>query len=173
MSSCEPRNKVLLLTIISSSFSVFFIQSGWLWILVGAQCVTVVYLFKSDFHAFVPSLFWPLFLASLLALPWPLAFFLPIAAYLVILSASERFRGETGCLRLGKINGTALYCMVPTIVLSSAALVLWVYLLRPDLTDLTAMVPAGSTAQLAFVGLLFSVFNAAWEVIILKFKRGA
>ncbi len=45
---------------------------------------------------------------------------------------------------------------------------MWVFLCRPDLTDIMKMVPFESVIVIIIIGILFSVFNSIWEEIILK-----
>jgi membrane protease YdiL (CAAX protease family) len=58
--------------------------------------------------------------------------------------------------------------MTPTIVISSGGLLAWVFLFRPDVSDLARMVPPGGPLALVGAGIAFSVFNAIWEEFILK-----
>ncbi len=153
---------------ILSAFVFFITQSQWLWILAGVQIIILIYFFKSDFSSFLQSMFWPLFLISLLLLPWPASFIIPIAVYLSVIYLSDKTKKETSWLKFGTVKKTTIYLMIPTILVSSAALILWVFLLKPDLTDLKKMVPANSIPVIVIVGLLFSVFNSIWEEIILK-----
>lgn len=150
------------------AFLFFLVQTQWLWIAVAIQLLILIYLLGSDFPLFAHSIFWPIFLASLLILPWPLAFIIPITIYLSIVLFSNKIKNELCWLKAGRINMTTIYLMVPVIVVSSSALILWVYLLKPDLTDLKSMVPSNSITVIIAAGLIFSIFNAAWEEIILK-----
>ncbi len=159
---------ILFLLNIVSSFVFFVVQSPYLWALCALQACIVLYFFFADFTRFVHSLFWPMLLASLLALPWPAAFIAPIVAYLAVALPVRRMREEIHWLRAGGFNTATVMIAVPTVLLSSAALVLWVVLAKPDVSDLVRMVPYNSIAVIFAVGLVFSVFNACWEEIILK-----
>lgn len=161
------KNFLVIINILPA-FLFFIIQTQWLWIFFGIQIFILIYLFRSDFSFFVHSLFWPLFLVSLLLLPWPAAFIIPIVVYLSIIFLSDKVKNEINWLRFGKINKITIYFMIPTIIVSSSALILWVFLLRPDLADLKSMVPSGSIPVIIITGLLFSIFNSIWEEIILK-----
>jgi len=169
MKTSEPAiNKILIMINIVSAFIFFITQTQWLWALFAIQCFATAYFVKSDFSSFVHSLFWPLFLASLLTLSWPASFIVSIVVYLTLMFLSKRFKEEVNWLRSGTINKTSLCLMIPVILISSAALILWVFLFKPDLSDLNNMVPKSSIPGIIFTGLVFSVFNSIWEEIILK-----
>ena len=161
------KNFLVIINILSA-FLFFILQTQWLWLLTIIQVLIVFYLYRTHFSSFVHSFFWPLFLASLLTLPWPAAFIAPIAVYLFIIMLSFNMRNEISWLSFGRINKTTIYLMIPTILISSTALVLWVYFLKPDLTDLKNMVPGSSVPKIIIIGFLFSIFNSIWEEIILK-----
>lgn len=161
------KNFLVIINILPA-FLFFIIQTQWLWIFFGIQVFILIYLFRSDFSFFVHSLFWPLFLVSLLLLPWPAAFKVPLVVYLSIIFLSDKIKNEIDWLRFGRINKITIYLMIPTVITSSSALILWVYILKPDLTDLKSMVPSGSIPLIIITGLVFSFFNSIWEEIILK-----
>lgn len=161
-------NNLLSILNIIATFFYFYSQSQILWILVGIQIIIIIYFLKNEISYFVHSLFWPIFLASLLVLPWPIAFIFPIILYLLLIMLNNKFKNEIQWLKIGHINKTTIMIMIPTIIISSTALILWVFLCKPDLTDAMKMIPTKSVIGIIIIGLLFSVFNSIWEEIILK-----
>lgn len=154
--------------IIGASFVLFFVHTNWLWVVVALQFAVAVYFLMTDRDSFVHTIFWPIFLASMIILPWPWAFILPILVYLLIVLPVPEFRKRINWLKTGSIDKKTLLIMIPTILVSSVALIAWYILAKPDISDLKSMVPSGSVALLLVIGLLFSVFNSLWEEIILK-----
>ncbi len=150
------------------AFVFFVLPTEWLWLMIGVQLAILLYFFKYDFALFAHSLFWPIFLASLLLLQWPASFIVPVIIQLSVVTLSDRIKNEVNWMKPGRIDRPVLCLAVPVVLVSSSALILWVYLLRPDLTDLTIMVPASSLPVIIVTGLIFSLFNSAWEEIILK-----
>lgn len=168
----KEKSKILITSLVIANilltFCLFIIHSGPTWALAAGQCAITIIMYRISFADFIRALFWPLFSAGLLFLPWPFAFIAPIVAYLAILLPWKKTRKELSWLRPGKMDKTVVLWMIPVILVSSAALILWLLLCKPDLSDLKAMVPITSVPLLILVGLVFSVFNAAWEEIILK-----
>ena len=158
----------LVLANILLTFSLFIIHTGPTWLMTVLQCGLLLILYRTGFPDFIRGLFWPLFSAGLLFLPWPWASIAPIVVYLAVILPWKKARKELAWLRFGKMDKTVVLWMIPVILVSSAALILWLFLCKPDLSDLKAMVPITSVPLLVLAGLVFSVFNAAWEEIILK-----
>jgi len=161
-------NNFISIINIAAAFFYFISQSQLIWILVVIQIVIVVYLMKYNAVYFLHSLFWPVFLISLLVFPWPLSFILPIIIYLSIIMFTDKSKYRIQWMKAGYLNRITIMIMIPTILLSSAALIIWVIVLKPDLSDLIKMVPVESVPGIILPGILFSVFNSLWEEIILK-----
>jgi len=128
----------------------------------------LIYFWRRSFDLFARAVFWPLFYAALITLPWPLSFVVPLAVYLVMYWRWPRFRISTHWLIRGTFTKSTVAWMVPTILISSGGLLAWVFLFHPDLSDLVRVVPPGAPLLLLVVGIAFSVFNAIWEECILK-----
>jgi membrane protease YdiL (CAAX protease family) len=162
-------DKIALFIIITLPFTALFVNRAWMWLAVPLSLLVLAYFHKRNFAFFSLGFFWALFLLAILArLPWPFGFIIPLAVYLVVVAASQRVKGATDWIRRGSFNRMTLIYMAPTIIISSGALVFWAVQRRPDLSDLTRMMPVSSAWTLLAGGLLFSVFNAAWEEFILK-----
>jgi membrane protease YdiL (CAAX protease family) len=160
---------VLLFIVIALPFAALFVNDTWMWLALLPSMLILAHFYRENFTYFSLGFFWPVFLLAILArLPWPLGFIIPLVTYLAVVAVSPRVRSATSWIKLGSFNRITLFIMAPTIIISSGALVLWVFLMKPDLSDLTGMVPIRSPWLLLAGGLLFSVFNAAWEEFILK-----
>ena len=168
MKRLNMLNNMLSIINITAAFFYFFSKSQLLWLLVGIQIIIVIYFLINETSYFVHSLFWPIFSASLLILPWPIAFIFPIVVYLPLVLLNNKYKNEIQWLKTGNIDKTTIMIMIPVIILSSTVLILWVFLCKPDLTDIMKMVPAESVIVIIIIGILFSVFNSMWEEIILK-----
>jgi membrane protease YdiL (CAAX protease family) len=72
---------------------------------------------------------------------------------------------SVGWTRTGKFSATIWWLIVTTIVVSCAALVIWVKILSPDLSRYASMIPNRPRALVLLYGLLFCTFNAALEEI--------
>ncbi|OGR04440.1 MAG: hypothetical protein A2284_09365 [Deltaproteobacteria bacterium RIFOXYA12_FULL_61_11] len=166
----SPFGRLLFLFVAITPFVAFFLTATlWRWAPLLPLVVAEVYLYRNVRDLWLHSLFWPLFYLAIAAcLPWPLTFVLPLAGYLALYGVWPRSRPSTRWLMRGRLTKATLGWMVPTIVLSSCALLGWVVLLRPDLSDLVHMIPPGGLLVLLAAGLTFSVFNAIWEEFILK-----
>ena len=114
------------------------------------------------------AIYWPMFYAGMLLFRWPLKLLVPLIIYLVLYATWQRFRTAAQWLVAGRITRVAAAWMVPTVVLSSGALLAWVFLLHPNLADLSAMMPRGGVLALVGIGAAFSLLNAAWEEIVFK-----
>ncbi len=166
--SCAART-LFLFVAVAPFLTVFFAATPWRWAPLAPMVVAEVYLFCTARELWLHSLFWPVFYLAIAAgLPWPLVFVLPLLGYLALYWAWPRSRPSPTWLVRGRFTRAALGWTVPTIVLSSGALLGWVLLLRPDLSDLVPMIPSGGLVVLVAAGLAFSIFNAIWEEFILK-----
>ncbi|MBN2193895.1 MAG: CPBP family intramembrane metalloprotease [Polyangiaceae bacterium] len=117
-----------------------------------ARCVSTL--------AFLTALAWP-FERSLL--PWPITFALPLAVFAALALRNPAIR--TGCppLRRGSFGPSLVVRVFAIVAASSTALVLWVVLLRPDLSDLRGMLPSHPLPVLLLGGLGFALMNSVLE----------
>ncbi len=115
-------------------------------------------------------------LCSLFALPllipalrqWPLYQLAPLTVYTVIVAVVPPLRRGVGWLRVGRLDGVVLGWTAAVIVVSSAALVLWFLLARPDVGDLADKIPRIGGAELVLIGAGFSVLNALMEEAVFR-----
>src|SRR5207244_4866277 len=75
-------------------------------------------------------------------------------------------RQTVGWLRMGHPT-LPMWITAATVAVGSAvSLLLWFKLARPDVKSLAGLIPMWSPARLAFLGVGFALFNAAWEEMI-------
>ncbi|HCF29214.1 MAG TPA: hypothetical protein DEV81_18885 [Cyanobacteria bacterium UBA11049] len=101
-------------------------------------------------------------------LPWPFFFVIPLAIYAAVVAATPSLRQTMFWWRLGKFDKPVWGLVILTVVASSAALLLWFFLLRPDLSNVLALIPSWSPVLLILSGLGFSLGNAAIEEFIYR-----
>lgn len=164
----RPLDRALLLAMVVAPFALALTHGAYRGLALAPLAAVLVYFWRRRPALFARALFWPLFFVGLLALPWPLSFIVPLGLYLAIYAAAPRLRAATGWLAAGRFTAATLAWMLPTILVTSGSLLAWVFLFRPDLTDLARMVPASGPVALVVVGVLFSLGNAVWEELILK-----
>ncbi len=164
----KKGNILLAFLNISSAFVYFVFPSKLLLVLVLLQCAVVAKFYKSNDRNFCNSIFWPILLVSLLMLPWPISFIIPILIFFGVIFRLKIRGYEFELIELGELNKNTLLMILPTIVLSSLGLILWVILAKPDLSASKIILPSDSIVLLVISGLFFSVFNAIWEEIIFK-----
>jgi uncharacterized protein len=121
-------------------------------------------------------------LVTLWPLSWPWYFLLPLLAYAVIVLAWPPLRRTAPRFALGRVKGWPLAAAVGLSLATSAALVVFHALARPDVADLAAQLPVAAFGNLVFAGICFSVVNAAleelifrgvlWEAVAAEWNRG-
>jgi uncharacterized protein len=115
-----------------------------------------------------------LFLACLVAAlrlpvgPWPLPPAVGIAVYLALVLPVRAFRGGCGWARAGRLDRVVVWLVLGSVLVASTALVGWFHVVQPDVSDLVRALPALPTWQLAALGLLFAMANAAVEETIYR-----
>jgi hypothetical protein len=100
--------------------------------------------------------------------PWPLFLLAPLTIYALIVTVIPPLRRGVHWLRVGRIDGAVLAWMAAIILGSSAALVLWFVLARPDVGDLAEKIPHVGPMQLLLIGITFSLANALMEEAIFR-----
>jgi membrane protease YdiL (CAAX protease family) len=169
---CAPStssfDRALLLLTVVAPFILFVYHPGHEWVCAVPLFLIVLRFWRHDFNLFVKAAFWPVLYLALLYVPWPFCFILPLVVYFSAYLGSKKFRLVDRWLAWGRLTRETLIWMVATIVVSSGALLTWVFLCHPRLDDLARMIPAVRPWQLVVVGIVFSTLNATWEEFILK-----
>jgi uncharacterized protein len=100
--------------------------------------------------------------------PWPLYLLAPLTIYALIVAVVPPLRRGVHWLRVGRLDGAVLAWTTAIILGSSAALVLWFVLARPDVGDLMEKIPHVGPVQLILIGITFSLANALMEEAIFR-----
>jgi hypothetical protein len=166
--SVSSFDRALLLLTIIAPFVLFFYHPGHEWVGAVPLLIILLHFWRQDFGLVVKAVFWPILYVSLLYVPWPFCFILPLALYLGAYVGSRKFRLIDHWLTTGRLTRETVIWMVAIIVVSSGALLIWVLLFHPRLDDLARMIPAVRPWQLVGIGIAFSTLNATWEEFILK-----
>jgi uncharacterized protein len=115
-------------------------------------------------------------LLALLTLPafirelqlWPLYLLAPLAIYALIVAVAPPLRRSVHWLRVGRLDGAVLAWTAVIILGSSAALIMWFVLARPDVSAFTEKIPHVGPMQLLLIGVTFSLANALMEEAIFR-----
>jgi membrane protease YdiL (CAAX protease family) len=101
------------------------------------------------------------------ALAWPWYLLLPLLAYAGIALAFPPLRRTAPRLTVGRLGGRPLACAAALTVSTSAVLIGFHALFRPDVTHLAAQLPVAAFG-LIVAGICFSVVNAALEEFVFR-----
>jgi len=97
---------------------------------------------------------------------WPLYLFVPLIAYGFSVRMVRPLRRSATWWRRGRVDRMTAAMMAGAVIVSSSALVLWLKLLHPDVSNLRDQLPDVGVPALLAIGLLFSVGNALLEEFI-------
>jgi membrane protease YdiL (CAAX protease family) len=98
--------------------------------------------------------------------PWPFYLLVPLLAYGAIVCLVPPLRRSVRWLRVGRFDGVVLAATAGLILATSATLLLWDWLFRPDVRELSEQLSAQNTMPVLLFGALFAVGNALLEEII-------
>jgi membrane protease YdiL (CAAX protease family) len=99
---------------------------------------------------------------------WPWYLLLPLLGYALVVLAWPRLRRTVPRLAFGRMEGWPLAAAVGLGVATSAVLVAFQTLARPDVADLAAGLPVAAFGNLLFAGICFSAVNATLEELIFR-----
>lgn len=154
-------------------FALFMTPAPFGLVVVGAQWALAAPLLSKFDAKTALGLFWLIFGLALVWLPWPLPYLLPLACFSGV-NALPRFRQHfLPWPARGIFNGRTLLLMTLTIVATSCALVTWTEASRPDLSTLSRTLPHGRLSWVIVVALGFSICNAIWEELLVKWMLWA
>jgi membrane protease YdiL (CAAX protease family) len=115
------------------------------------------------------ALLWSGFgLGLMLRVPWPLSLILPVAMVPVLRGVFPSLRPIAQNLRWGTLDRGSCFLAGSIVVVSSVALVAWFAWGGADVSDLVAVVPRAPFGLLLAGALVFSVANALWEELLMK-----
>lgn len=140
------------------------------WFLIIPIILIGIYFFKQTFSLFSSSLFWIILFLVLKSrfFDWPINFIIPVLAYFIITFSCKSIKKETHWFSIGRINKISLLLILLTVVISSLALIVWVIIFKPDLSDVFKMVPDYSMGLLLLAGVGFAIGNAILEEIMFR-----
>lgn len=95
--------------------------------------------------------------------PWPFFILLTLLAYTGVVLACKPLRSSVGWLKVGRFNWRIALGILGIVVVSSAALLLWVVLLHPDLHYQKSLVPDMPLWMYPLAAVAFAAMNAAIE----------
>lgn len=99
---------------------------------------------------------------------WPFFPLIPLVFYAAIVAVIPSLRKTIGWLRLGKFGWSEGWLIFLTVIISSSALLLWFFLLKPDLSRFLNAFPSWNPVLLAPIGLGFALVNATIEESIYR-----
>ena len=164
----SSTDRGILLAMTLAPYLPFLCRSKYLWLGLIPQALALVYFWRRHFVLWARAIYWPMFYVGILLFRWPLKLLVPLVLYLVMYASWKRFRLATHWLVAGRFTKATVAWMIPTVIVSSGALLAWVFLLHPDLSDLSGMMPRGGLLALIGIGAAFSILNAAWEEFAFK-----
>ena len=101
-------------------------------------------------------------------LTWPWYLLLPLLAYVAIVLLVPVLRRTAPRFFLGRLGGAPLLCAVALSLVTSAVLLGFHAIARPDVTDLAARLPMAAIGNLFLAGVTFSLVNAVLEELIFR-----
>lgn len=131
--------------------------------------LAITFRFVQAFHVSLFCLLWAALPFAMPALSsWPQILLFPLVIYGLIVATIQSLRRSVWWVRVGNLNSKVVMLILLTIVISSAALVGWYILLKPDVRSHLALIPTLPVWLLPFAGLLFALLNAAMEEVIFR-----
>ncbi len=94
---------------------------------------------------------------------WPMHMLVPLGAYAIIVAVVPPLRRSLEWPPRGRFDRVTVALSILTVVVSSAALVVWFGIVKPDVGDIRAQVPPLPTWMLPLACLVFAVVNALME----------
>jgi len=146
------------------------------WVMIAPLAGIAVFFLFRFFPLFGPSLF--LLLCYLFRLvPFVslgVMMIVPLIVYSVAVRTHGRLRDETPRVPWGTADVRSALLSLAVVIVSSAALVFWALWTEPDLTPVTALIPAGvGLWALILGGIVFSLVNGFVEELIYRGIRWA
>jgi len=101
-------------------------------------------------------------------LTWPWVWLAPLAGYFLVVAILPPLRRTFGWLRFGTIRWVSAAVAGAIIVLTSAVLVLYQVIARPDVSALGASLPVAQLGGVVTAGIVFAVLNATLEELVFR-----
>jgi membrane protease YdiL (CAAX protease family) len=101
-------------------------------------------------------------------LSWPLHLLLPLLIYFALVLILPSLRRTAPRFALGRMGGAPLACAAAISVITSAVLIGFHVLARPEVSELAAKVPVDVFGNLVLAGVCFSIANAVLEELVFR-----
>ena len=124
--------------------------------------------FAGALHAVLLSAALGAGLTGLASQTWPWYLLTPLLLYAGVVLAMPKLRQTAPRLKVGRLGGAPLAYSVFLIIATSAVLAIFHSLARPDVSALTAKLPASAFGSLVLAGAIFSIVNATMEEIVFR-----
>jgi membrane protease YdiL (CAAX protease family) len=99
---------------------------------------------------------------------WPFSILAPLTAYGVAVALTPQLRRSIGWLHMGRSGRDVRILVIVTVCVSTAALVAWTVLAKPDLQSHLALIPALPLWTYPVFALGFAALNAAMEEAVFR-----
>lgn len=150
----------------------FLPNRAYLFLLAGLPLLTVTAIYIKAVQPFHLSFFCTLWVFLPLLIPtlarWPLYKVVPLAVYGSVVVVNQRLRRSVLWMRPGRFGVDISLFVLLVVIGSSAALLVWDLICRPDLGPSRANIPALPLWLMPFAGLAFALVNAAAEEAIFR-----
>ena len=126
---------------------------------------------RLDWRPLHAVVFLVLFLGTMrtpIAAYWPWYVAIPALVYACLCGMIPALRRSCAWIVLGKWDGLALSATPLIIALSSLALVLYQWIMVPDVRELAGRLPARVLGSVVLAGMLFAVVNAILEELLFR-----
>jgi membrane protease YdiL (CAAX protease family) len=141
-------------------------------ILLAMVVLTILSFFLKHDMAFHAGLLGTMTLACILLTPladaWPLSGAMALGIYVTIVSFSRRLRQSAGWEGWNPPRGKNLVISASTGFAGFTLIMVWVWLVRPDLSEQAATVPKASPGGLVLLGLAFALLNSFTEEAVFR-----
>jgi uncharacterized protein len=99
---------------------------------------------------------------------WPFNILIPLILYAIIVGVIPALRNTINWHKRGEMSAMVTLMVVATIVLSAAALVGWMIIMKPDIGHHLAQMPELPFWVYPFAGAGFAILNALMEEVIFR-----
>ncbi len=165
-------NGALFMVAVLTGLFVHYSVALYNWLTVAGFIILALYFSRREKPLFGPTIFF-LMAYLLTMLPFEIArlgfvYIVPLAIYSLFLWIFPSIRKQARWFHLGTIDKISWWAGLIIAALSSGALYAWAAVTKPNLRDLTAMVPSQSLGALLLVGIGFAVVNSFVEESIYR-----
>jgi membrane protease YdiL (CAAX protease family) len=99
---------------------------------------------------------------------WPWVWLAPLGVYFLLIGIIPRWRPSLKWLRFGRMSAQRISAMVGIMALTTAALVAFSAIAKPDLSSYRAALPFERFGGVITAGVIFTVVNAILEELVFR-----